>query len=96
MAIKKSAPAHADAGPGDTCPECRVNHVDAPFDYCSMCEMLFSYYQINLATPEQLQDRRLFTEAFERWRTVLTWAQIEKLRDEYWPTRRQAQARSQM
>ncbi len=76
-----------------TCPECRMNQIEAPFDYCSMCEMLTSYYSEKIATAEQLRDHRLFSEAYEKWRSVLTWAQIETLRDRYWTKSTRARVR---
>jgi hypothetical protein len=76
------------------CPECRVNQVEAPFDYCSMCEMLTLYYREKLATPEQLQDQTLFRQAYESWRDALTWRQIETLRDQYWTTTKQRRVKA--
>jgi hypothetical protein len=78
------------AGADATCPECRVNQVEAPFDYCSMCEMLTSYYQEKVASTEQRRDAGLFHAAFEKWRGNLTWAEIQSLRDTYWTPRRRA------
>jgi hypothetical protein len=77
-----------------TCPECQINHIEAPFDYCSMCEMLTSYYGEKLATPEQLQDRKQFNEAYEKWRRLLTWAQIETFRDTYWTKAKRTRVRA--
>ena len=77
-----------------TCPECQINHIEAPFDYCSMCEMLTSYYGEKLATPEQLRDRKLFNDAYEKWRRLLTWAQIEAFRDAYWTKAKRAKVRA--
>lgn len=75
-----------------TCPECRMNQIEAPFDYCGMCEMLSSYFRDQLATPEQKRDHAKFHEAYENWRSILTWAQIVEMRDSYWTKARQAKA----
>jgi len=80
-------------GGEDTCPECRMNQIDPPFDYCSMCEMLKSYFHDKLATADQLRDAAAFSEAYEKWRSILTWAQIVEMRDHYWTKSRQARAR---
>jgi hypothetical protein len=72
-----------------------MNKIEAPFDYCSMCEMLTSYYREKVATAEQLQSQRRFTEAYEKWRSILTWAEIERLRDAYWTEAKRAQMRAQ-
>lgn len=91
----KTQPAMPTAnGTEATCPECRMNQIEAPFDYCSMCEMLTSYYSEKLATPDQLRDHQIFNEAYEKWRSLLTWAQIETLRDTYWTKARRAKARA--
>jgi hypothetical protein len=94
MATKTSAAVPTQAGAEATCPECRMNQVEPPFDYCSMCEMLTSYFREKLATAEQLNDNKKFDEAYEKWRSIQTWAEIEHLRDTYWTSRRRARARS--
>ena len=73
---------------GALCPDCRVNLVEPPFFYCSLCEMLTSYFTNKVATLEQLRSRESFHDSFERWRANLTWAEIERLRDQYWAGRR--------
>lgn len=79
----------------NTCPDCRVNQVEPPFFYCSLCEMLTSYFTNNVATREQLSNPGQYHESFEAWRNALTWAEMERLRDEYWTPRRQrARARN--
>jgi hypothetical protein len=93
MAGKVQATLPTANGTDATCPECRINHVDAPFDYCSMCEMLSSYYRDTVATPDHLRDHALFAEAYEKWRSTLTWAQIVKMRDSYWTKARRARAK---
>lgn len=93
MAHRPTNKSMANSGE-DTCPECRINQVEPPFDYCSMCEMLSSYFRERVATPEQLRDRTLCAEAFDKWRRILTWAEIEKLRDEYWTATKQAATRT--
>jgi len=78
---------HAEAAPYTSealCPECRVNQVEPPFFYCSLCEMLNSYFTNKVATPEQLKDKETFHAALEAWRATLTWQQILELRDTYW------------
>jgi len=84
---------HAVAGEQDDtlCPDCRVNQIEPPFFYCSLCEMLTSYFTNQVATPEELRNRELFHDAYERWRATLTWAEIERLRDQYWTPQRRRQ-----
>ena len=94
MASKIQTNMPTSDGTAATCPECQINHVEAPFDYCSLCEMLTSYYSEKLATPAQLGDHQLFNEAYEKWRRILTWAQIETYRDTYWTKARRAKARA--
>lgn len=94
MASKTSAAVPTPGGAEVTCPECRMNQVEPPFDYCSMCEMLISYFRERLATPEQRSDSKRFDEAYEQWRCILTWAEIEHMRDTYWTQRRRARASS--
>ena len=84
MATRTPAVLPTANGTEATCPECRMNQIEAPFDYCSMCEMLATYYREKLATLEQLRDHMQFTEAYEKWRSILTWAQIVEMRDTYW------------
>lgn len=90
MAKTLSAPDRAE----EICPECRVNQVEAPFDYCSLCEMLSSYYRDRLANPATLADEQRFTDALHAWRNGLTWAEVQNLRDTYWTPARRAKARS--
>lgn len=82
------------AGAEDTCPECRLNHVEPPFDYCSMCEMLKSYFADKIATADERRNTALFHTAYENWRSLLTWAQIEEMRDHYWTVRKRAKVRA--
>ncbi len=77
------------------CPDCRVNQIEPPFFYCGLCEMLTSYFTNQGATPEQLRNRELFHDAYERWRATLTWAEIERLRDQYWTRQRRRQKTKQ-
>jgi hypothetical protein len=94
MASKTQATASTADGAEATCPECRMNQVESPFDYCSMCEMLTSYFQDNVAAPEQRRDQTLFHAAYEKWRGNLTWAQIIEMRDSYWTKARRAKVRA--
>jgi hypothetical protein len=94
MASNTNAAVPTQGGVGVTCPECRVNQVEPPFDYCSMCEMLTSYFRETLATAEQRSDNKRFDEAYEQWRSILTWAEIERMRDAYWTQRRRVRAHS--
>ncbi len=94
MAAKTQTALPTVNGTEATCPECRVNQVEAPFDYCSMCEMLTLYYRDKVAPPDQLENQTLFHEAYEKWRNSLTWRQIEDMRDQYWTPTRRSHARA--
>jgi hypothetical protein len=82
------------SGDEEVCPECRVNQVEPPFDYCSLCVMLSSYYREKLAGPDLLADAKRLSDAYDKWRDSLTWAQIEGLRDTYWTPSKRAKARA--
>ena len=82
------------SGAEEICPECRVNQVEPPFDYCSLCEMLSSYYREKLASAASLADAQILSDAYDKWRDGLTWAQIEELRDTYWTPSKRAKARA--
>ena len=92
MAAKTEIPLPTVRSSEDTCPECRINHVEAPFDYCGMCEMLTLYFRERVATPEQKRDEAVFYEAYQNWRSILTWSQIVEMRDTYWTKARRAKA----
>ncbi len=92
MATRTEIPLPTVHSSDDTCPECRINHIEAPFDYCGMCEMLTCYFRERVATPEQLRDQAAFHEAYENWRSILTWAQIVEMRDTFWTKARRAKA----
>jgi len=94
MATKAPANLPTTNGTEATCPECRMNQIEAPFDYCSMCEMLTSYYSEKLATPDQLRNHTQFNEAYAKWRSLLTWAQMEEMRDTYWTKAKRAKVRA--
>ena len=94
VANKMSTATSKPAGAGDTCPECHLNSVESPFDYCSMCEMLTSYFNEKLATTAERHDPALFQTAYEKWRSLLTWTQIEEMRDHYWTARKRAKTRA--
>ena len=92
MATRTELPLPTVHSSDDRCPECNINHIEAPFDYCGMCEMLSSYYRDYMATPEQKRDQAKFHEAYENWRSILTWQQIVEMRDTYWTKARRAKA----
>lgn len=92
MAPKTDIPLSTVHRSEETCPECRINHIDAPFDYCGMCEMLTEYFAERVATPEQKRNQTVFHDAYQNWRSILTWTQIMELRDTYWTKARQARA----
>jgi len=94
MTMKTQVTLPTANGTEATCPECRMNQIESPFDYCSMCEMLTSYYREKFATAEQLHDQRKFIEGYEKWRGNLTWAEIEHLRDIYWTKATRARVRA--
>jgi hypothetical protein len=95
MTAKTRAALPTANGTEATCPECRMNQIESPFDYCSMCEMLACYFREKLATPDQLHDQQKFSEAYDKWRSILTWAQIVDMRDRYWTRAKRAKVKAQ-
>ena len=94
MTMKTQVTLPTANGTEATCPECRMNQIESPFDYCSMCEMLASYFREKHATPDQLRDQQQFSEAYEKWRSILTWAQIVEMRDRYWTRAKRAKVKA--
>jgi hypothetical protein len=94
MATQKQMNLPTANGTAATCPECRMNQIEAPFDYCSMCEMLSSYFRDKLATPDQRRDQNQFNQAYEKWRSILTWAEIVQMRDTYWTKAQRAKVKA--
>lgn len=73
-----------------TCPDCKLNQVQPPFDHCLLCQMLGSFFLYEMwyqwAKKRKLDasNWRSCHRAYVQWRRRVTLADVENLRKTFW------------